>query len=225
MAGQDTLPASGEFTAGRLCLDFANTVSGRGQERECDQVSDYAALVAWCDRGGLLTEQEKQHLLRRAREHPQTAASAHRTAIRLRDALYTVFSAIAGGRKPGPDALETVNLALSEALANLLVVEADDGFAWEWRDGSEALERVLWPVARSAGELLTAAELPRVCQCADPECTWLFLDTSKNRSRRWCVMAVCGNRAKGRRHYTRHRNARTGDETSAALKSPKRRPE
>lgn len=210
MAGLDTPATSWEFTAGRHCLDFANTMSGRGQEHECDKIGDYAALIAWCHRGEMLTEPEKQDLLARAREHPRAAVSAHRTATRLRDDLYAVFSAVANGRKPEPGALESVNLVLSEALANLLVVAADGGFAWEWRSRDEALERVLWPIARSAGELLTAAELPRVRQCADPECTWLFLDTSKNHSRRWCVMEVCGNRAKGRRHYARSRTARAG---------------
>lgn len=210
MAEHDALPASWEFTAGRLCLDFANTVNSRGQEHECDKIGDYAALVDWCGRGGLLTEQEKQCLLRRAREHPRAASAAHRTATRLRDALYTVFSAIVGGRKPEPDALETVNRALSEALANLLVVEANDGFAWEWRNRDEAFDSVLWPVVRSAGELLTANELPRVRQCANSECAWLFLDTTKNHSRRWCVMEVCGNRAKSRRHYARQRAAAPG---------------
>lgn len=210
MAKYDALPASWESTAGRLCLDFANTMSGRAQEHECDQLGDYAALVAWYGRVGLLTQREKQHLLRGAREDPRAAASVHRTAAQLRDAIYTVFSAIAGGRKPEPDALQIINRALSRSLANLLVVETEDGFTWGWRDRDNAFERVLWPIVRSAGELLTAKELPRVCQCADSECTWLFLDTSKNHSRRWCVMEVCGNRAKGRRHYARHRTARAG---------------
>lgn len=80
-------------------------------------------------------------------------------------------------------------------------------FVWGWDDAAPALDRPLWPVARSLAELLTSDELPRVRECAADNCAWLFIDTSKNRSRRWCDMAVCGNRAKARRHYARARGA------------------
>lgn len=220
MARYDVLPADWESAAGRLCLDFTNTMSGRGQEDERDRLGDCASLVAWCGRAGLLPPAKIQDLLRGASEDPRAAAAVHRTATHLRDAIYTVFSSIATGRKPEPDALKFVNRALSEALANLLVVQTDDGFDWGWRNRDNTLESVLWPIARSAGELLTAEQLPRVRQCANSECTWLFLDTSKNRSRRWCVMEACGNRAKGRRHYARQRAARSGGEAAAASKSP-----
>lgn len=210
MAFYEVLPAKWEFTAGRLCLDFANTVGNRGGEPEIDYIGDYAALIAWCGRGGLLGEREEQHLLMRAREDPRAAAAAHGTATRLRNAMFTVFLAVAEDRKPEPDALELVNRALSDSLANLLVVEAGGGFAWDWRGRNAAFDSVLWPVSRSAGELLTATELPRVRQCANDPCKWLFLDTTKNHSRRWCVMEACGNQAKGRRHYARQRAARAG---------------
>jgi predicted RNA-binding Zn ribbon-like protein len=72
---------------------------------------------------------------------------------------------------------------------------------------------MLWPVARSAADLLTSAEeLARVGQCADDRgCGWLFFDTSRNHSRRWCAMKDCGNRAKARRHYRRQRKARQAE--------------
>jgi len=64
---------------------------------------------------------------------------------------------------------------------------------------------VLWPVAHDAAELLASDQLPRLRECAADDCCWLFLDESKNRSRVWCDMRVCGNRAKARRHYARTR--------------------
>lgn len=210
MARYETLPVDWESTGGRLCLDFSNTMYGHGREHECDRLGDYAALVAWGGRAGLLTEEEERYLLQRARADPRAADSVYRQATQLRDAIYTVFSAITGGRQPDPEALEIINRALSDALGNLRVVQTEDGFTWGCCDRDNALEYVLWPVARSAGELLTETELSRVRQCADSECTWLFLDTSKNRSRRWCVMEVCGNRAKGRRHYAKRRASRAG---------------
>ncbi|MGH7124521.1 MAG: CGNR zinc finger domain-containing protein, partial [Stellaceae bacterium] len=78
------------------------------------------------------------------------------------------------------------------------------GFTWAW-DDEPALDRMLWPIVRSATQLLTAAELSRVKQCAGRGCSWLFLDTSKNGSRRWCEMEVCGSRSKARAYYARRK--------------------
>jgi predicted RNA-binding Zn ribbon-like protein len=68
------------------------------------------------------------------------------------------------------------------------------------------LERPWWPVVRSAAELLTSPHLlDRLGQCADPQCGWLFLDTSKSRTRKWCDINDCGNRAKQRRFQKKKR--------------------
>jgi predicted RNA-binding Zn ribbon-like protein len=93
---------------------------------------------------------------------------------------------------------------LSRSLPHLRLAVSDAEFAWDWAEEPVSLDRVLWVVARSAGELLTADKLDRVRQCADDHgCDYLFIDTSRNRSRRWCSMESCGNRAKARRHYKR----------------------
>jgi len=63
-------------------------------------------------------------------------------------------------------------------------------------------------VVHDAAGLLTSEKLDRVEECADDRCGWLFLDVSRNRSRRWCAMEDCGNRAKARRHYKRKRAVR-----------------
>jgi predicted RNA-binding Zn ribbon-like protein len=62
---------------------------------------------------------------------------------------------------------------------------------------------MLWPIASSAADLLTSERLKKVRLCEAKTCTWLFLDESRNHSRRWCDMKVCGNREKARRHYQR----------------------
>ena len=84
------------------------------------------------------------------------------------------------------------------------IVSTKEGFKWDWSE-ELALDRMLWFIARSAADLLTSGNLDRVRQCGDEECGWLFIDTTKNRSRRWCDMTDCGNRAKARRHYSRLR--------------------
>lgn len=98
--------------------------------------------------------------------------------------------------------------ALPAALGRLRLVPGRKRFTWDWAGDVEALDRVLWPVVRSAAELLTSGDLDRVRRCAGDDCAWLFLDRSRNGSRRWCDMTVCGNRSKVRRFYRRGRDAR-----------------
>ncbi len=125
-----------------------------------------------------------------------------RRARELREAIFRVFSAIARESSPPTEATRRLNEALPQALARLRLVEDEPGFRWDWEE-DDALDRVLWPVVRSAAELLTSDQLDRVRECAAEDCAWLFIDGSKNRSRRWCDMAVCGNRSKVRRFRER----------------------
>ncbi|MBI2081511.1 MAG: CGNR zinc finger domain-containing protein, partial [candidate division NC10 bacterium] len=105
----------------------------------------------------------------------------------------------------GDSDLAVLNAALAEALPLLGLVPEGNGFTWEWTANGQRLDRMLWPVARSAAELLTSGELARVRECEAESCAWLFMDRSRNRSRRWCDMKTCGNRTKARRHYERKR--------------------
>jgi predicted RNA-binding Zn ribbon-like protein len=123
-------------------------------------------------------------------------------ALRI-DLLDEFAAARAGEHAEGAD-VGVLNGALSRTLGHLRVEQGDDGFGWGWEEGVD-LERVLWPVVRDAAELLVGGELRRVGRCCGDSCDWLYLDTSRNRSRRWCDMQSCGNRAKARRHYHRAR--------------------
>ena len=175
--------------------------------RRSDRLADYAALVAFACEAGLLDRRQTARLARRAREAPAEAARAYAAARGLREALYRLFSAQARGRRVDrrrPRRRST--RALHEALPHLRVARRGGGYAWDWaEDGGEPLQAPLRPIARSAAELLTSADLGRVRECDGATCTWLFLDQSRNRSRRWCSMESCGNRAKARRHYHRQR--------------------
>ncbi len=193
---------------GRLCLDFANTVGSHAGEHPNEYLRSYRDLVAWSRHAGILTDAEERHLLEAAEGRPGEAGVVLERAVALREAIYRIFSAVAAGRVPDEADLETLNVALARALVHARIVPAGDGFAWAWRDEQGALDRMLWPVARSAADLLTDGELDRVRECANDTCGWLFLDLSRNRSRRWCDMRDCGNRIKARRHYQRRRAAR-----------------
>jgi predicted RNA-binding Zn ribbon-like protein len=194
-----------ELTGGALCLDLANTVDNRLTEPK-ELLPSYASLLAWGRQAGVLDEASARALAREAASRPAAALAALRRAREAREAIYAVFSALAGGAPPPPSALAALNAALPGALARLRL-RARDGapFEWAWDDAGRPLDRVLWPALRSAAELLTGGELPRLRLCAAEECGWLFLDHSKNATRRWCDMRVCGNRSKVRRFYARRK--------------------
>ena len=196
---------SGEYeaTAGRLCLDFANTLANRLDEHKHEWLDSYSNLVAWAQIAGALAPEATHPLLEEAAAAPEKAARVLDQAIHLRETIYRIFTAIGHGRSPAEADLDDLNGALSEALPHLRVVQDGAEFAWEWGGGAQTLERMLWPVTRSAADLLTSDELSRVGECHGEGCGWLFLDLSRNRSRRWCDMGDCGNRAKAKRHYHR----------------------
>lgn len=198
-----------ELVGGRLCLDFVNTLNGSRETGETEEKLDaYGDLVAWGRQAGVVTEREARALLKESERDAGRAARALNRARELREAIYRIFYAAAHeGRPPAKGDLAVLNAALSGALAQQRLVRTTEGFSWEWAAGDDQLERVVWPVALSAAELLTSGELGRTRVCEADDCAWLFMDMSKNRSRRWCDMKYCGNRAKSRRHYERRRAA------------------
>ncbi len=197
-----------DFGGGELCLDFANTLSG-SRERPTERLKSYQDLLAWGSQAGILNDEDVRHLGRLAAEHPRKAAAALAEAIALREALFRIISAVIAGTPPTDEDLTTLNAALPRALEHLRVAPRARGCEWKWTEEEGALDRMLWPIARSAADLLVSSEVQRVRRCANSEeCDWLFIDTTRNRSRRWCDMRSCGNRAKARRHYARKKAAR-----------------
>jgi predicted RNA-binding Zn ribbon-like protein len=211
MAGSASRSARGfEFNAGWLCLDFTNTVRARPISERVDLINNYEDLIDWARQSTILTPGEGAGLTEQARRHPRAAAEALGEALTLREALYRIFSARAAGLPAPAGDLRTANRAVGRAMAKAgLVTSASGRFQWAWPGSAPGLDRVTWWIARSAAELLTSRQLAAVRECAGYDCGWLFLDVTKNRSRRWCDMTTCGNRAKGRRHYERRRSART----------------
>jgi predicted RNA-binding Zn ribbon-like protein len=200
-----------ELLGGRLCLDFANSVSGfRGGHDERDRLADYAGLVDWARQAGALEEPEARRLLAEATRHPARAAAAFAEAIALREAIFQAFLALSQGRPLPAAPLGRIDAALQAAQAHRRLVRAGACCAIAWDFGSD-LGAPTWPVALSAADLLTTpAELSRLRVCGlheTGECGWLFVDDTKAGTRRWCSMKDCGNRAKARRHAARARNA------------------
>ena len=196
-----------EFNSGRLCLDFANTVRARPLSDRIEYISKYEDLVSWARQATILTPGEAALLNEDAARRPRPASEALAQAQTVREAIYGLFSARAAGLPAPSNDLRTLNRAIGRAMSRAGLVTTGGRFEWAWPEAKPDLDRVLWWVSRSAAELLTSADLPFVRECAGYDCGWLFMDTTKNRSRRWCDMSTCGNRAKGRRHYERKRAA------------------
>lgn len=193
---------------GWLCLDFANTVDWHNSDHPHEWLTSYADLVSWSLHAGILADTETQHLLADAERQPRDAATVLKRAIVLREAIFNIFKAVAQGLAPKINDLAILNSELFRALTKLRVVSRGKDFEWAWKgEDEDSLDRMLWPVAKSAADLLTSEKLTRVRMCEGKDCGWLFLDMSRNRSRRWCVMEDCGNRAKARRYYQRKRAA------------------
>ena len=190
----------------RLCLNFVNTLDPRHGGHRRELLNGYPDLVTWSVRVGVLDEPTAGELTEAADRGPAAAERVYVEALRLREALFAIFSGVAAGVAPPAVDLDTLNNAVAAAFSHARVERDGDGYRWRWRTDPPALDRMLWPVLRSAVDLLTSDQLSRVKECPGVgDCGWLFFDTSKNGSRRWCSMEGCGNRAKGRRHYQRTR--------------------
>jgi predicted RNA-binding Zn ribbon-like protein len=195
---------------GDLALDFVNTVGGmRGDppDPEYEALNRYADLIEWGRRVELLPARQANTLLRAAEESPRRAAEVLAETLSLRQLVYGIFRAMADGRRPSRPALERLRDAEREALAHASLVPAGPRMRWSWRL-DEDLRAPLWSLAHAAVQLLTHGPLERLKVCAN--CRWLFLDQSRNRSRRWCSMEDCGTAVKKERFVERRRSKRAG---------------
>jgi predicted RNA-binding Zn ribbon-like protein len=205
-----------KFRGGVPCLDFVNTLAWRLTDRPVEYLGSYEDLLAWGRQAGLLAPDETEVLSGWAATDPEEARETLSRAVALREAVHRVFSAAIAGEPRDEGALSTLNRELSEALSRLRVAPAaGDAYVWAWDRGGEEdgggppLERPLWPVARSAAELLTSAKLGRVKVCGGEGCGWMFVDESRNASRKWCESRDCGNRERVRQYLARKK--RTSD--------------
>lgn len=190
----------------RPCLEITKTTGWEARDRPDDALDSFASVVQWSLDQGTLDARRARRLRSLAKRHPRAAARALSAALELRALLYRILAAVGRDEAPDVDDVRALNLKVSKALPHLELVACATGYRWAWRE-DDALESVLWPIIGSAAELLTSSDLGKVKLCAADGCGWLFIDASRNRSRRWCDMSGCGNRAKARRYRQRHREA------------------
>jgi predicted RNA-binding Zn ribbon-like protein len=198
-----------KLRGGVVSLDFVNTVGSRLTDRPSEYLRSYEDLLDWARQAGLLSPEETEGLSRQAMMDPEGARETLSRALALREAIHRVISRAIAGESQDETDLSALNRELSVALSHLRVMPADGTYGWGWdwsRDDKGApLDSPLWSVAKSAAELLTSPKLGRVKLCAGEGCGWVFLDESRNGSRRWCDSRDCGNRARVRRHLARKR--------------------
>src|SRR5262245_7413033 len=206
-----------KLIGGHPSVDFINTVGawianpGKNILRDYRDVSirekldSYDDLVAWGQHIGFLNVSRARHLLRQAQRQPNLARSVLKRGIRLREALYRLFRSFIKKWPPEPADIECLNKELSIARGHQSLISRGNKLEWDWH-AYDAMDQVLWPLARSAAELLSSENVTRLRQCGGDDCGWLFLDTSRNGSRQWCEMRDCGNLAKVRRFRRRQKS-------------------
>ncbi len=200
-----------KFIGGDISLDFANTVNGRISSPNkkgghdyydafaSDKLSNYADLIAWSSKAELFDEKEAGKLLQNGEVNPPAATTVFKRALNLRESIYRLFRATIESWQPEVEDLEKLNRELSIARRHQKLSAVKNGFAFEWLTPENSLDSMLWQISESAVNLLLNGDLTRIRRCENDVCHWIFLDTSRNRSRQWCVMNDCGNVAKVRR--------------------------
>lgn len=188
---------------GHPSLDFANTLDDRFASQPAELIPDYQALLAFVAASGMIAQDACNLLSLWAEGRPREAAVVHATALSLRASIYAVASALVDGLQPDPSDLDVITRISGRARAAGQFVFDGEGFRWSWENLADDTERPLWQLADAAIELFTREDLTRLRICAANDCGWIFLDETKNRSRKWCDMATCGNRAKAARYRER----------------------
>jgi predicted RNA-binding Zn ribbon-like protein len=194
-----------DLTGGQLALDLANSVSRRDDPaRRNDHLPGFGEILAFVRQTKVLTPKQAHELAAYAGAHAAEARRTFQKIVTLREAVFRAVAPIAQGKHAPVDDLQVIGDYAREAMQHRVLAPGNGGYCWHWSgDGKHPLDRVLWPMAQAAADLLTSEDLRKVRLCGAPDCDWLFLDHSRNASRRWCDMTTCGNRAKARRHYRR----------------------
>ena len=195
---------AGEFqlVAGHLALDFANTLDYRyDPDRLIDLLPSYERFLAFCRQSGVITAAQMRKLLDGLSE--SDSQRVLKEVIEFREALYFLILSAVQGRRPDESHLRALNGFLSKTRAVDEIVWQKRRFVRGLRDVTERPEEPLRLVVDAAVALITSPDIDNVRECIEKSCRWFFLDRSRNHSRRWCDMQLCGNRSKAKRFYAR----------------------
>jgi predicted RNA-binding Zn ribbon-like protein len=206
------MPAPFQLLASHPALDFVNTLDNRFVATgPIELLPTYTDLLAFIEQAGVLNTRQISAL--RIKRHAAQAVKVLSRAHDLRESLASAFYEISAKGRPPHESLMRIEEYSLEAQSHRQLVwirasasagdEAVYRANWDWESRESDVELPLWAIAQSAADLLTSHAMVHVHECGSPSCRWLFLDTSKNHSRRWCDMTICGNRMKARRFQAR----------------------
>jgi len=192
-----------QLSADHVALDFVNTLDDRFvPDVQVEKFESYADVLSFAGQTRTLTAAQVSSLSRLAMNG--NPSHALRAGIELREVLARIFYSMVKRQRVAGGDLQDFNERLRQASRHRVLCEQAGHFAWRWEGLDRELEAPLWPVVQQAADLLASPNVKFVRACGRESCRWLFLDTSKNHSRRWCDMKVCGNRVKARRYYALH---------------------
>jgi predicted RNA-binding Zn ribbon-like protein len=193
------MSAAFDLVAGHAALDLVNTLDWRFREQGAEELlNSYGDLLRFAEQSKILTVGQVRRLRRSV--SATTGLRVLESCTEFREALAEIFYSKLVGRSPSSTPCKTVeryfNAARQEQKLNW---KQSPRLEWEWRTLESDATFPLLALAMSASDLMTSEAVDRVRACDNTECRWLFLDTSKNHTRRWCDMKLCGNRMKARR--------------------------
>jgi predicted RNA-binding Zn ribbon-like protein len=198
-----------DVIGGDAALDFVNTVTGRDQ-RPRDWLDSYARLLEWSAFVHLLPKRVLRALARDAQKKPAAAAIALARAKALREALFGLLTAIVSKRAPPKRALALLYKHWVAGINAHELCFSDGRVIAQLRNDAVDFDLIASMVAYGMMQRVLPLPPDRLRICQGPNCSWLFIDSSKAGRRRWCDMAVCGNAAKTRRFRARPRKRRSG---------------
>jgi predicted RNA-binding Zn ribbon-like protein len=199
-------PGSLSLVAGKLALDFTNTESGRESAKHLDHLQTAADLIAWAVHAEVIGERDASQFQRKFKGQSKSAHQLIKCGKSLREIIYQVNLCITDGQQPNVKLMHRLTAAHAEMLASATLTPHEGNYAWSWDPKAGMTAAILGPVTVSAMALLVHTDLSRIKQCRGSHCGWLFFDNTKNKSRQWCDMSVCGNRAKASAHRARIRH-------------------
>lgn len=200
-----TTGAAFELIGGHPALDLVNTLDWRFRDSGPEEfLTSYNDVVRFVVQAGLMTTAQARQLLRNTPENKTEKILA--ATCELREAAANILYAAVDARKPQASSLAQLENAIKQASAQLQLRWTGSRLAQDLPQSPAAPELPLWLLALSTAEFMTSDQMQFLRECGNPECRWLFVDTSKNHTRRWCDMKICGNRMKARRFKAQHRD-------------------
>jgi predicted RNA-binding Zn ribbon-like protein len=210
VTGKSASPKPFEMIAGHAALDFVNSLDDRFAESgPAELLVDYDDVLRFVSQAELISARQLREL-KKLDASPKERSTALAEALQLREALAAVLYPLLDHAEPAKGALSDLETIFKHAAGHrkLAFEEIDNAglparFVWEYKDVAREVQSPVWLLAEAANDLLTSPQASHIRRCASSTCQWLFLDTSKNHTRRWCDMKVCGNRNKARRFHLR----------------------